>query len=130
MTITDRPGPEARYLAYLAEGRFMIQRAVRSGRYVFYPRVAEPGSGDTELEWVAPAGFGTVYSATTIHPKPPARPRNISIIELDEGPRLLSAVVGIEADDVTIGRRVEAFVGSEDGAPILLFRPVGGPDPR
>ena len=38
-------GPEAQFKAYLAEGRFMIQRSRSTGGHVFYPRVAVPGSG-------------------------------------------------------------------------------------
>lgn len=117
-------GADAQYLAYLAEGRFMIQRAVGSGAYVFPPKLFAPGTGEA-VEWVKPSGLGTVYSATSINRKPPAEPYNLSIIELDEGPRLLSRVTGAAAD-ARIGQRVEAFIAEEDGAPILLFRPTGG----
>ena len=48
----DEIKPEAQYQQFLAEGRFMIQRSRASGRHVFYPRMAAPGSGDTDLEWV------------------------------------------------------------------------------
>lgn len=102
----------------------MIQRAVGSGAYVFPPKVFAPGTGEG-VEWVAPRGTGTVYSATTINRKPPQEPYNVSIVELDEGPRLLSRVTG-PAAQVRIGQKVEAFIAEEDGAPILLFRPVGG----
>ena len=35
-------GPDRAYREFLEQGRFMIQRARASGRYVFYPRIAEP----------------------------------------------------------------------------------------
>nr|NKR04616.1 hypothetical protein [Escherichia coli] len=38
-----RLGPEAQFKAFLAEGRFMIQRSRSTGRHVFYPRGAVPG---------------------------------------------------------------------------------------
>ena len=57
-------GPEAQFKAYLAEGRFMIQRSRSTGRHVFYPRVAAPGTGETDLEWVPASGDGTIYSIT------------------------------------------------------------------
>src|SRR5690606_32935433 len=53
--------PDAEFNAYLAEGRFMIQRSRSSGKYVFYPRVAEPGTGARDLEWTEASGLGTVY---------------------------------------------------------------------
>ncbi len=57
-------GPEAEYRAHLKAGRFMIQRSRSSGRYVFYPRVLIPGTGERDLEWVAASGGGTVYAIT------------------------------------------------------------------
>ena len=62
-TASDRAGPEATYNAFLAEGRFMIQRARSTGEYVFYPRVVTP-SGATDLEWVEAKGTGTLYAIT------------------------------------------------------------------
>jgi uncharacterized OB-fold protein len=124
----DPLGPEARYAAFLAEGKFMIQRSRVSGRHVFYPRIAEPGTGD-ELDWVEPSGLGTVYSTITIYPKPPAQPYNVALIDLEEGPRILSRVEGLAPDKVTIGLRVKAHVGSEEGAPLVLFRPLDNGTP-
>ena len=57
---TGEPGPVARFHAYLREGLFMLQRSASTGRYVFYPRVAVPGTGEADLEWVKASGRGTV----------------------------------------------------------------------
>ena len=65
-TPTVSPLPEREYLQHLAEGRFMIQRSRASGRFVFYPRVAEPATGATDLEWVEASGGGTVYATSTM----------------------------------------------------------------
>ncbi len=53
-------GPEARLRAYLAEGKFMIQRSRSTGAYVFYPRAAAPRTGESDLEWVEASGDGVV----------------------------------------------------------------------
>lgn len=119
----DTMGPEARYLAFLGEGRFMLQRARGSGRFVFHPRIAEPGTGDTDLEWVEASGLGRVYSATTVFPRPPAEPFVIALIDLDEGPRVLSRVVGGDSAAVSIGLRVAAFVEDCADGPRVMFRP-------
>ena len=115
-------GPEARFRAFLAEGRFMIQRSAGTGRHVFYPRVAAPGTGETDLEWVEAAGTGTVYSTTV------ARTRegnyNIALIELDEGVRMMSRVEGAAPETVRIGQRVRARIATEDGAPLVVFDPA------
>jgi uncharacterized OB-fold protein len=116
------PGPEAQFHAFLAEGKFMIQRSASTGKWVFYPRVAVPGSGETDLEWVAPSGLGTVCATTVTRVRPEqGGDYNIVLIDLDEGPRVMSRVTGIAPDAVTIGMRVKAHVGELDGAPALLF---------
>lgn len=116
--------PEAQYRAFLAEGRFMIQRATGSGRHVFYPRVAEPGTGDTALEWVEASGEGTVYASTVVRKRPPTPSYNVALIDLAEGPRMMSRVVGIEPDAVRIGMAVRARIIDEDGAPLVVFEPA------
>lgn len=115
--------PEVQYRAFLAEGRFMIQRAKRSGRYVFYPRVAEPGSGDTDLEWVEASGRGTVYSTTVVRKKPPEPSYNVALIDLAEGARMMSRVVGVTPEDVRIGMAVRAKIVEDGGAPLVVFEP-------
>lgn len=102
-------GPMAVFNTKLRECRFMIQRSKSRGEYVFYPRTVMPGSGETDLEWVDASGRAQVYASTTIYPrKQPAY--NVSIIQLEEGPRLMSQVVGIDPEQVSIGMAVYAQV--------------------
>ncbi len=54
-TDVSQLGPQAAYEAYLAAGRFMIQRAASTGEYVFWPKVTSP-TGATDLEWVEAGG--------------------------------------------------------------------------
>ena len=116
--------PDQEYAGFLAQGRFMIQRARSSGRYVFYPRVVEPGTGSTELEWVEASGKGTVYSVTVVRQKPPTPDYNVVLIDLAEGPRLMSRVDGIPPQDVRIGMAVQARVIREGDTPLLVFEPA------
>lgn len=116
--------PEQDYLRFLDEGRLMIQRCRTSGRFIFYPRVAEPLTGDTDLEWVEPSGLGTVYSVTVVRQRPPAKDYNIALIDLAEGPRLMSRVEGLPPEAVKIGMAVKARIIREDDRPLLIFEPV------
>ena len=116
--------PEQEYRAHLAEGRFMLLRSRSSGRCMFYPRVAEPVTGNTDLEWVAASGRGTVYSTTAIGQRPPKPSYNVALIDLEEGPRIMSRVEGLAAEDVRIGMAVKARVADEDGTPIVVFDPA------
>ena len=113
--------PDKQYQEFLAQGRFMIQRSRVSGRSFFYPRVAEPGTGCTDLEWYAPSGLGTVYSVTVIAPRPPTAPYNVALIDLDEGARMMSRVDGIPAEQVKIGQRVKAKVIQEGEQAMVVF---------
>jgi uncharacterized protein len=120
----DEGHPEAEYRAHLAAGRFTIQRSASTGRHVFYPRIMVPGSGQTDLEFVPISGHGTVYSVTVVRQKPPVPSYNVVLIDLAEGPRMMSRVVGVPADDVRIGMVVQARIIDEDGAPLVVFELV------
>jgi uncharacterized OB-fold protein len=113
--------PERQYREFLAQGRFMIQRARGSGRHLFYPRIAEPVTGDTDLEWVEASGRGTVHSTTVVRKRPPEPSYNVALIDLAEGPRLMSRVVGLPPEDVRIGMAVRARIIDESGSPLLVF---------
>lgn len=116
--------PEAEWRAFLAEGRFMIQRSPSTGAFVFHPRIAAPGSGAQDLEWVEAAGTGTVHAVTVIARKDPGENYNVVLIDLDEGPRLMSRVIDIAPDAVVIGQRVRARIIWEGDQPLLVFVPA------
>ncbi len=121
----DGPGPEAIFRAHLAEGRFMIQRSASTGEHVFYPRVVAPGTGEADLEWVEVSGEGTVYATTVTRRRPEkGGDCNVVLIDLAEGPRMMSRVVGIEPEAVTIGMKVRAKIDELNGAPAVLFEPA------
>ena len=114
--------PDAEYKAFLQEGRFMIQRSRGSGRYVFYPRTIEPGTGANDLEWVLASGKAIVYSTTTIRPRPPAVPYNVALVELEEGPRMMTRIEGVEPQHVEIGMPVQARITQDDDEqPYVVF---------
>jgi uncharacterized OB-fold protein len=113
--------PQADYFAHLAEGRFMLQFSPSTGDYVFYPRVAHPGTGARDLEWVEASGDGVVHAVTTIRPRPPQEPYNVVLVELAEGPRLLSRVEGATP---VIGMKLKARIVKEQEAPVLVFDPA------
>lgn len=118
-------GPEEQFRAYLAEGRFMIQRSTSTGVHVFYPRPFVPGTGETDLEWVEASGEGTVYS-TTVNRRSPDKGGsfNVALIDLAEGPRMMSRVVDIEPEKVTIGMKVRARIEPLNGAPAIVWVPA------
>lgn len=94
---------------------------------VFYPRIVDPVTGEG-LNWKISKGLGTVYSTTTIHERDGTR-RNIALIDLDEGYRMMSSVEGIASEEVKIGMRVEVFFRSDQDNVILpFFQPSEAPN--
>lgn len=97
----------------------MLQRSRSTGEHVFYPRVAVPGTGEQDLEWVPASGGGTVYAITVNRARDGSY--NVALIDLDEGPRMMSRVEGVET--VPIGSRVRAGIVQDGGAPLVVFTP-------
>ena len=79
------------------------------------------------MTWIEPLGTGEVYSTTTVRRKPEAGgDYDVSIIELDEGVRLMSQVLGVEPHLVKIGMRVQLrVVPGESGQHKVVFYPEG-----
>jgi len=117
----DVTHPDAEFRAFLMEGRFMIQRSKGDGAYVFYPRVIAPGTGARDLEWVPASGRGVVYSTTVVRKKPPEPSYNVALIDLAEGPRMMSRVEGLDPAAVAIGMAVQARIIDQDGEPVVVF---------
>ena len=76
------------------------------------PRYLCPSCWSTELEWVQASGLGVVHSFTVIRRAPMKEfdrlvPYVIALIELDEGPRMMTNILGEDALDTRIGDRVK-----------------------
>jgi uncharacterized OB-fold protein len=112
--------PEAVYQALLDHDIFALHRCLQCGRAHYSPRVLCPYCGSTSLTWQQSDGLGTVYSTSTISPRN-AEPYAVVLVDLDEGPRLMSNVVGIPAGDVRIGLRVRARIVHREDAAVAMF---------
>ena len=107
-----------------------IQRCQDCGTYQFYPRGACVNCLSANVDWVKTSGKGRVYSFTIA--QRPARPGfmedvpyNIAIVELEEGVRLTSNIVGCANEDIKVDMPVEVVfddVTSEVTLP--RFRPA------
>ena len=116
---------DKRYFDALAQGRFEIPQCRDCGKFHFYPRVCCPHCGSQTLEWVAPSGAGTVYSVTIVRAREGAD-YTVVLIDLDEGPRMMSRVVEVPVEEVRIGMKVHARIDVIDEGPLLVFVAKGG----
>jgi acetyl-CoA acetyltransferase/uncharacterized OB-fold protein len=116
--------PAAEFAERCARGELAFQVTV-DGRPVFPPRLAEPGTG-APLSWRRSDGRGTVH-ATTVIRRRGSSPRNVALIVLDEGFRMMSRVEGIAPEEVRVGMRVGVrFVEGDGGVSIPVFAPEPG----
>lgn len=95
--------PEAAaWWAATRERRLLVQRCLGCGHHQLYPRVICTACHRAELELVPATGRARVYSHTTVYRAPGpdfAAPYVVAIVELAEGPRLLTNITGTEAID-------------------------------
>lgn len=125
---TSGGSPFGHYLKHLEAGELAYQYSPAADRPVFFPRVACPFTGSENLEWRISSGRGVVYAATTVHP-PAGEPYNVSLIDCEEGFRMMSRVEGLPPDEVKIGMAVTVrIIPQPDGEPpIPVFQPIGEP---
>jgi len=108
-------GPLLHHQQTLNEGRFLLQKSKSTGEYCYPPRVVSPFNGEDDLEWVEASGLGTVYAVTTVSRRPEKGGNyNISIVELEEGPRLMTRVIDADPESITIGAPVKMVVEVPD----------------
>lgn len=100
------------------EGRLVVQECRDCGRIRHPPLPACPDCHGTDLGWRETSGRGTVYTYTVVrHPThvalADAIPYVVALVELAEGPRLVTALTGCPPEAVTVGMPVR-----------VLFRPI------
>jgi uncharacterized OB-fold protein len=110
------------------EGRLLVQRCRQCGNHQLYPR-DRCISCRGDVDWVEASGRGTVYTFTVIrqnHSRPfrDMIPYVVALVDLDEGPRLMTNVVGCETESMEIGMEVRAeFEPVSEECGIAVFRP-------
>ena len=84
-----------------------------------------PDCGGAALSWVIPSGRGTVYSTTIIRRKPEkGGDYNIAVVELAEGPRLMTRIENVAPEQVRIGMEVSARITGSGENALLVFVPA------
>ncbi|HSV35060.1 MAG TPA: OB-fold domain-containing protein [Ramlibacter sp.] len=125
--MNEPQGVQAFHQLELDAGRFLIQRCGDCRKHVYFPRETCPHCGSEALQWTAPKGIGTIYAVTTVRRKADAGgDLNVSLIDLDEGVRLMSRVDNLPPQQVRIGQRVKARVQVKDGRGLVLFDTIEG----
>jgi uncharacterized OB-fold protein len=113
--------------------RLLLPRCHQCGFVIWYPRSFCPACHFPDVEWIESEGIGAVYSFTITRHGPGiyrnVGPYVLAYVELDEGPRVMTNIVGCEPDRVHIGLRVRAVFDVEvEETRLLRFQPEVAPE--
>jgi uncharacterized OB-fold protein len=114
------PRPSAETLPYwegCRAGELRLQRCAQCGAHQFYPRMLCSACGGTELGWVRASGRGSIRSYSVVR-RPVSKayaadtPYVVALIRLEEGPTMMSNVIGCDLASVVVGAAVEVVFES------------------
>jgi uncharacterized protein len=113
------------------DGKLVLPRCVQCGTTIWYPKAFCPACAASTVEWVPTSGNGTVYSFSITRKGAGVwsehSPYVIAYVELEEGPRVLTNIVGCNVADVYIGMEVSVvFDATEEGPAVYRFQPPTG----
>jgi uncharacterized OB-fold protein len=114
------------------DGKLMLQRCSACDGWSFPVRERCPHCFAAKLEWRASSGKGTLYTFAIMHQVmnpgfAGSVPYNVSQIDLAEGVRMISNVVGVENRGLRIGMKLEVFFDEiGDNISVPKFRPAAG----
>jgi uncharacterized OB-fold protein len=117
------------HLDGLRRGELHVAHCARCGSPAFPPPVICARCGAVAAtEWFVASGHGTIWSFAVFrrtylatHPAP----YTVAVVELAEGPKLISNIVGAQPATIRVGLPVRAEIetGFDGAPPRVLFRP-------
>jgi hypothetical protein len=134
-TFDHRPLPEespltAPFWQAAREHRLVVQRCSACGRLRWPPEAACYDCGSFEHVWAQMSGRATLYTWTVAHPPllpyfQQRAPWPIAVVQLEEGPRLVTNIAGLDPDQYQIGMPLEAtYEDVGDNVTLIPFRPL------
>jgi len=112
------------------EDKLLIRRCLDCDKTHFYPRPFCPTCWSTNVEWTEASGRATLYTWSVVHRNdlPPFGdrvPYVAAVVELEEGPRMITNVVESEFDSLEVGMALRvAYQPISDDVTIPVFAPV------
>ncbi|MDT7549241.1 MAG: uncharacterized protein QOE84_1635 [Actinomycetota bacterium] len=112
------------------EGRLLIRRCAACGTAHSYPRPFCPVCWSEDVPWEQASGRATLYTFSTVflNDLPPFSerlPYVAAVVDLEEGPRMMTGIVDAEPADLVLGMRLEVtFRPLDDDLAAPYFRPA------
>jgi hypothetical protein len=109
----------------LRQHQVRVQRCGDCSHWIFFPRAHCPSCGSRNLSWQAVSGLATLYTWTAARvPTLPEfgdeMPQLLAVVELDEGPRINTTLVGVQPDKLRVGLRMRPVFDERPGSVTLL----------
>jgi uncharacterized OB-fold protein len=113
------------------ERRLLIKACTECGRPHYYPRPFCPFCWSDRVEWVEAGGRATLYTYSVVHVNdlPPWQdrvPYVAAVVELAEGPRMMTNLVGCDPDRVVVGMELRVDFRADGEFTVPVFRPAAG----
>ncbi|MBV8950044.1 MAG: Zn-ribbon domain-containing OB-fold protein [Actinobacteria bacterium] len=110
-------------------GELRVQRCSDCGRLRWTPLSACPSCWSERARWVPMSGRATVHTFTVVHramdPRAFSAPYVLAVVELDEGPHMLTNLVDVDPDEVRVGMPVIVrFERVDDEITVYPFSPA------
>ena len=128
--VVPQPSPESQpFWDACARHELVLPRCGSCGRHWFPPSNRCQHCWSEDYTWVAATGRAEVMSFTVFHrayaPELADQvPYVVAVVTCEEGPRLITNIVGCDPDQVHVGMPVEVtFADLVDGVALHAFRP-------
>lgn len=117
------------YWSAARDGRLVLPHCRACDHAIWYPKVFCGQCGSLDVEWREASGFGSLYSHSCVHRgEGPYRETGsfvLALVDLDEGPRVLTNIVDADPAALVVGQRVRAvFHPAGDAAALVRFTPI------
>jgi uncharacterized OB-fold protein len=110
-------------------GEFVIQQCKSCDTHLFYPVRMCPECSSLDIGWVAASGSGTIHSLSTLVQATDgdtgSAPTVLALVQLAEGPVMMSNIVGADAAEARIGDKVAVeFTAVSEEISLPMFHRV------
>ena len=137
MTTPQKPLPKATpeteaFWQGCKDGKLTLPRCGDCNQFHYYPRAVCPHCWSRNLAWEELSGKGKLYSYVISHRPAPGfqeeTPYAIAVVELDEGPRMMTNLTGVDQtpEALVLDMPLEiTFEEVTDEVTMFKFQPAG-----
>jgi len=128
---SPKPTPEtSHYWEGTAHGELCLQRCSSCANVFFYPRASCPRCSSFDVEWFVASGRARLHTYLISHYAAPGfaddAPYAIAVVELEEGPRMMTNIVGVAntPENLELDMELEVVFEQRGDFAVPVFRPV------